>query len=302
MSTNNGNHPEQGDPTLIPVAADTGSTLPMPQGQEEVKANFLTVLRNSGFRNLWVGQLVSQVGDYFSFLTTMIVVSSFSDDVSATTLAVSGMMLANSLPRLLFGMLAGVFVDRWDRRTTMLVSDLIRIGLALAMIPAVIAQNLWAMYALGFMLSTVGTIFIPAKGAIIPSLVPKEQLIAANSLTQSTMFLSILLGPAFGSLTLAIAGEGNQWVAFLIDAATYAVSAVAIWMIRVPKELTMPVKAEAPLSQVSAVRRVWDEMVVGIKLMFVNRTMSTLAIVFMVTMLGIGSTVPPSMDSEPSAK
>ncbi|MDQ5825643.1 MAG: MFS transporter [Chloroflexota bacterium] len=289
MSTNNGNHREHSDPTLIPVAADTGSTLPMPQGQEEVKANFLTVLRNSGFRNLWVGQLVSQVGDYFSFLTTMIVVSSFSDDVSATTLAVSGMMLANSLPRLLFGMLAGVFVDRWDRRTTMLVSDLIRVGLALAMIPAVIAQNLWAMYVLGFMLSTVGTIFLPAKGAIIPSLVPKEQLIAANSLTQSTMFLSILLGPAFGSLTLAIAGEGNQWVAFLIDAATYVVSAIAIWMIRVPKELTMPVKAEAPLSQVSAVRRVWDEMVVGIKLMFVNRTMSTLAVVFMVTMLGIGA-------------
>ncbi len=290
MPTNNGSHPEQDDVTLIPLAADTGSTLPMPQGNQEApKANFVTVMRNTGFRNLWAGQLVSQIGDYFSFLTTMIVVSSFSEDPSTTTLAVSGMMLANSLPRLLFGMLAGVFVDRWDRRTTMLGSDLVRIGLALAMIPAVIAHNLWAMYALGFMLSTVGTIFLPAKGAIIPALVPKDQLIAANSLTQSTMFLSILLGPALGSLTLALVGEGNQWVAFLIDAASYAVSAVAIWLIRVPKEQTMPAKAEAAVSEASAVRRVWDEMLVGIKLMFVNRTMTTLAVVFMVTMLGIGA-------------
>ncbi|MEA2575800.1 MAG: hypothetical protein QOH93_3098 [Chloroflexia bacterium] len=290
MSLNNGSHPEPDDVTLIPLAADTGSTLPMPHGNEAApKANFFTVMRNTGFRNLWAGQLVSQIGDYFSFLTTMIVVSSFSADPQFTTLAVSGMMLANSLPRLLFGMLAGVFVDRWDRRTTMLVSDLVRVGLALGMIPAVITQNLWALYALGFLLSAVGTLFLPAKGAIIPALVPKEQLLVANSLTQSTMFLSILLGPALGSLTLALAGDGNQWVAFLVDAASYVVSAIAIWMIRVPKELTSPSRAEAPVSEASAVRRVWDEMVVGIKLMFVNRTMSTLAVVFMVTMLGIGA-------------
>ncbi|HVG01106.1 MAG TPA: MFS transporter, partial [Chloroflexia bacterium] len=291
MARNNGNSPEHDDPTLIPVAADAGTPLPVPQGQQEApRANFLTVMRNAGFRNLWVGQIVSQIGDYFSFLATTIIVSGFyKDDASATTLAVSGMMIANSAPRLLFGMLAGVFVDRWDRRTTMLVSDLVRVGLALAMIPAVIAQNLWAMYALGFMLSTVGTLFIPAKGAIIPNLVPKDQLLAANSLSQTTMFFSILLGPALGSLTLAVAGEGNQWVAFLVDAISYVISAIAIWLIRVPKEVSAPPRAAAVQSEASAVRRVWDEMVVGIKLMFVNKTMSTLAVVFMVTMLGIGA-------------
>jgi MFS family permease len=103
------------------------------------------------------------------------------------------------------------------------------------------------------------------------------------------MFLSILLGPALGSLTLTLAGEGNQWVAFLVDAVSYAVSAVAIWLIRIPKEVSSPSKTEAQANTASAVRRVWDEMVVGIKLMFVNRTMSTLAVVFMVTMLGVGA-------------
>ncbi|HEY0070673.1 MAG TPA: MFS transporter, partial [Chloroflexia bacterium] len=172
MPLDHGSRPEHDDPTLIPVAADAGTTLPLPGGiQEAPKANFLTVMRNAGFRNLWAGQLVSQVGDYCAFLAMMIIVSGFYKDTQTTTLAVSGMMLASSLPRLLFGMLAGVFVDRWDRRMTMLVSDLLRVGLSLALVPAVMAQNLWAMYALGFMLSSVGTLFLPAKGAIIPNLV-----------------------------------------------------------------------------------------------------------------------------------
>ncbi|MDQ3929537.1 MAG: MFS transporter, partial [Chloroflexota bacterium] len=142
MSLNDSSRPKPDNVTLLPVVADTGSTLPVPIGQQEApKANFFTVIRNRNFRNLWAGQLVSQIGDYFAFLTTLIVVSSFSEDASTTTLAVSGMMLANSLPRLLFGMLAGVFVDRWDRRATMLISDLARMGLVLALIPAVVAQN-----------------------------------------------------------------------------------------------------------------------------------------------------------------
>lgn len=97
---------------------------------------FLHILRNSGFRNLWLGQVVSQMGDYFAFLATMVIVSGFSTNQEQTTLAVSGMMIAFTLPRLLFGMLAGVFVDRWDRRRTMLVSDGMRALLTLLMIPA----------------------------------------------------------------------------------------------------------------------------------------------------------------------
>ncbi|HET9495157.1 MAG TPA: MFS transporter, partial [Chloroflexia bacterium] len=91
--------------------------------------NYLTILRNANFRNLWLGQIVSQIGDYFAFLAMTVIVSGFSDDVEATTYAVSGMMLSFTLPRLLFGMLAGVFVDRWDRRRTMLVSDFLRSGI-----------------------------------------------------------------------------------------------------------------------------------------------------------------------------
>src|SRR6476646_10884345 len=85
---------------------------------KEERVTFLTILGNRNFRNLWVGQVISQMGDYFAFLAIMVVVGSFSDDMSVTTAQVSGVMIASTLPRLLFGMLAGVFVDRWDRRLT----------------------------------------------------------------------------------------------------------------------------------------------------------------------------------------
>src|SRR6266498_3143609 len=84
------------------------------------RVTFVTILRNRNFRNLWLGQVISQMGDYFAFLAIMVVVGGFSQDVGETTKQVSGVMIATTLPRLLFGVLAGVFVDRWDRRLTML--------------------------------------------------------------------------------------------------------------------------------------------------------------------------------------
>src|SRR5689334_9254756 len=74
------------------------------------RANFFTVLRNAGFRNLWLGQIISQIGDYFVFLALMVVISGFQTDAAATAGALAGMGIAMTLPRLLFGVLAGVFV------------------------------------------------------------------------------------------------------------------------------------------------------------------------------------------------
>src|SRR5262245_47451298 len=142
----------------------------------EERVNFLTVLRNRNFRNLWIGQVVSQMGDYFAFLAIMVVVGGFSQNVGEATQQMAGVMLATPLHRLVCGVLAGVFVDRWDRRLTMLASDLIRPALTLAMIPAFMSKNLLLMYVLSFAMSTVGTFFVPAKGALIPKMVPQTHL------------------------------------------------------------------------------------------------------------------------------
>jgi MFS family permease len=251
------------------------------------RVTFLTVLRNRNFRNLWLGQIISQMGDYFAFLAIMVVVGGFSQDVGETTKQVSGVMIATTLPRLLFGVLAGVFVDRWDRRLTMLASDLIRPAITLAMIPAFMSKDLWLMYSLSFAMSTVGTFFNPAKGALIPKMVPSEQLTAANALSQTSMTMAFVLGPALAGATFFLLGSGNEWAAFVLDAASYLISAFAIWRIRLPKDATRP-SSEAPAAG-GAFARVGRELVVGIKALAFNRVMATLSVVFAVTMLGVGA-------------
>lgn len=251
------------------------------------KVTFLTILRNRNFRNLWLGQIVSQMGDYFAFLAIMVVVGTFSQNVGETTAMVSGVMIASTLPRLLFGVLAGVFVDRWDRRLTMLASDLIRPALTLAMIPAVLDKNLWLVYALAFALSAVGTFFNPAKGALIPKMVPADQLLAANSLSQTSQTLAFVAGPTLAGAIFFALGAGNQWMAFVFDAVSFVVSAFAIWLIRMPKEDTKPV----PEIQVegNAVVQVVKELGIGLKALAFNKTIATLTLVFGITMLGIGA-------------
>ncbi|MEO5951208.1 MAG: MFS transporter, partial [Chloroflexia bacterium] len=190
-------------------------------------------------------------------------------------------------PRLLFGVLAGVFVDRWDRRITMLVSDLLRPALTLAMIPAFLSRNLWLMYALAFALSAVGTFFNPAKGALIPKMVPADQLMAANSLSQTSQTLAFVAGPALAGATFYLLGAGNEWMAFVLDAVSFVISAFAIWLIRMPKEDTKP--AVEVSTEGSAVGRVVKELGVGLKALAFNKVIATLTVVFGVTMLGIGA-------------
>src|SRR5687768_14735485 len=252
------------------------------------RVNFVTILKNRNFRYLWLGQIISQMGDYFAFLAIMVVVGTFSQDVGETTQQVSGVMIATALPRLLFGVLAGVFVDRWDRRLTMLVSDLVRPVITLAMIPAFMSKNLWLMYALAFALSAVGTFFNPSKGALIPKMVPPEHLTSANALSQTSFTMAFVLGPALAGATFFLLGAGNEWIAFVLDAGSFLISAVAIWMIRMPKEDTQPAALVAS-TEGSALGRVGKELLVGLKALAFNRIISTLAVVFGITMLGIGA-------------
>ncbi len=263
-------------------------------GGAEKRVTFIDVLRAADFRNLWLGQIVSQVGDYFAFLAMTVVVSGLSQDAQATTLAVSGMMLSFTLPRLLLGMLAGVFVDRWDRRRTMLVSDISRAGITLLLIPAFISGNLWFIYGLAFIMSSMGTLFNPAKGALIPRLVPDEQLLAANSLSQTSQMLAVLGGPALAGLTLKVAGTGNEWVAFIVDSASFVISAFTIWLIRTsgrPTEVAQRAHSglEPLHSQGPALGQVWRELKEGLRTLVVSRVMASLSTVFAITMLGVGA-------------
>jgi MFS family permease len=155
------------------------------------------------------------------------------------------------------------------------------------MIPAFLTQNLWLMYALAFATSTVGTFFNPAKGALIPKMVPVEHLMAANALSQTSMTVAFVLGPALAGATFYALGSGNEWIAFVLDASSFLISAVAIWMIRMPREDTKP--AVETSTEGSAVGRVLNDLVVGVKALAFNKVIGTLSLVFGITMLGIGA-------------
>ena len=270
------------------------TTPPSSNTGKEKPVNFIALLRNANFRNLFFGQMISQIGDYFAFLGISIVVATTmaSTDAEATAV-VSVVMISIGLPRLIFGILAGVFVDRWDRRMTMLASDLIRPALTLAMIPALMSRNLWVVCVLAFFLSAVGTFFNPAKGAIIPNMVPTEHLTAANAFIQTSSMLGFFIGPGLAGATFALLGAGNAWIAFVVDALSFLISALAIWLIKMPKEATQagPRTAEDLLaaSNGSSLGRVWNELKVGLRALLLDRTISILALVFGITMLGIGA-------------
>ncbi|HUP27226.1 MAG TPA: MFS transporter [Chloroflexia bacterium] len=264
-------------------------TAPSNEAARPAKVTFLTVLGNPGFRNLWLGQIISQMGDYFAFLALLVVISGFASSTADTTRDVSGIMIAVTLPRLLFGVLAGVFVDRWDRRLTMIASDFTRAVIVLALIPAFLSRSTLLIYVLAFLLSSAGTFFNPAKGALIPRLVPQGQLTSANALSQTSQMLATLIGPALAGLTFAMAGEGNQWIAFLIDAVSFFVSGVAVWSITAYAGAVPTVQALASTSARSALRRVLDELVVGLRALLLSRTMAAISGIVAITWLGIGA-------------
>jgi len=117
--------------------------------------------------------------------------------------------------------------------------------------------------------------------------VPPEQLTSANALSQTSMTMAFVLGPALAGATFYLVGAGNEWMAFVLDAASFLVSAFAIWLIRLPKEATKPTSDTS--TEGGAVGRVARELVVGIKALAFNRVMATLSVVFAVTMLGVGA-------------
>ncbi|MBC7223072.1 MAG: MFS transporter [Anaerolineae bacterium] len=192
------------------------------------QANFLTVLARRDFRLLWAGQLVSQIGDAFYWLALLITVN----DLTGSTKAMGVTSVIVTLPVLVIGPLAGVFVDRWDRRRTMIASDLLRAGLVLFCILVREADQIWIYWVVGFLMSAVGVFFLPAKNAVIPLLVEEDDLLPANALSQTTQTLALIVGSAAAGFVI---GHIGAQAAFVADSISFLVSAMALRLIRMPQ-------------------------------------------------------------------
>jgi DHA3 family macrolide efflux protein-like MFS transporter len=151
-----------------------------------------------------------------------------------TALDVGLVFAATAVPNVLLGPLAGALVDRWDRRVTMIACDLVRAGLVV-LVPLAIEVNIGLVYLIAFAVATVGLLFRPAKNAILPQVVGEEQLVTANSASSLNETLADLVGyPVAGAIVAALASLIAA--AFVLDSATYLVSAVLIWAMLVQRQ------------------------------------------------------------------
>lgn len=194
---------------------------PKPPVEKPEKPEEGNVLQNSPFLLLWLAQLSTQVGgNMVIYGLTIIITASYSSSG-----AVSVLLLSFLVPAIVFSAVAGVFVDRVDKRLMLLVTNVLR-GFAYLAI-WLVGNNLLLLYLLMVVVSTITTFFGPAEASMIPILVPKGQLISANGLFTLTMNVAFALGFAFlGPFVVAIAGAE---VLIVLVAALYFVAAVFCW-------------------------------------------------------------------------
>jgi MFS family permease len=237
---------------------------------------------NRNFMALWIGQTISFIGDYFYFLAIPIMVERLTGSALLVGLAV----ISSALPMLVLGPIAGVFVDRWDRKRTMIVADVLRALLVLICLTVKTPDQIWIYYVVGFLMSCVSRFFFPAQNAALPLIVTdRGDLLAANGLMQIVQTAGLLIGPALAGFSIGLWGEQ---VAFLADSATYLLSAAAIATMTVPHTTAdrQPADEQASGGQV---RVILAEMREGVAYLFGNQTMVGVLICLSVVQLGIGA-------------
>ncbi len=184
------------------------------------------LLRIRDFRLLWTGQAVSNFGDGVTNLALLLTAQRLTGSVGA----VATTAIAVALPTLLFGMLAGAYVDRWNRKRVMIISDFFRTSFVLLFLLVTSADLMWLLYVVAFIQASLSTFFTPAKSAYLPRIVPGDKLLSANSVSQMTQVLFGLAGTAVAGLIAA--SFDTLALAFILDAGTFLISLTAIAMIR----------------------------------------------------------------------
>ena len=231
------------------------------------------VLRQRDFALAWFGGLVSMLGSWALWIALPIHVY----QLTGSALATSGVIAAVVAPGVLIGSVAGVFVDRWNRKTTLVAGNLL---LAVATLPLIAARDeswLWIVYPTAFLLSTLEQFTDPAENAFLPRLVRAEDLVAANSLNALNNSLARLGGPALGGALYASLGLAGAVTA---DAVSFAVAAVLLALVHVSG--AVEAAGHATAAAVRRWRRVWVEWRDGLE---VVRRERAVAIVFVVTAL-----------------
>jgi MFS family permease len=207
--------------------------------------------RNRSFRRLWTGQVISELGNWFNFIAALGLVRVVSNAAPEVTTIV---LISRLVPFTLFAPLAGAFVDRWSRRTVMIVTDIVRVVIALGFLLVRRPEDIWIAYVCTAALSVFGTFFEAAKNAAVPTITGERDLLAGNALMFSSRFLLMSLGAALGGWTAAHVG---YQAAFIINAVSFLASAYSVWLVPEEETRSKSLVSEEPKS---IYRGYWSDM------------------------------------------
>ena len=244
------------------------------QVSERPSIKMLFGIRN--YRLLWLGQVISDFGNNMTHLALLLLVNELTNSAAA----IATMTIMISLPRLVFGLLSGIFVDRLNRKHIMVISDLSRGLLVLGFILVDSVDRIWILYLIGLLQGCVATFFDPARSALLPNLIAKEYLLSANSVSQTSQIIFGLLGT--GAAGFLVGVFHNYGIIFGIDALTFFISMLLISAIRYQFN---PDPKREKLSPALMFHQLKD----GLQVTFGNPYLSGAILSISITMLGIGA-------------
>ena len=227
-------------------SATPSSTPPAPLSMREV-------LRITTMRRLWYAQIVSNFGD---FLALFAVIGVLTFRLHATAQQVTGVQISYLVPIAILGILAGVFVDRWPLKRTLVSSDIIRGFLCLLLL---ISTQIWHFYLILAAISVVSSFFGPAQGVVIREAVPFHGLRSSNALMQQVMFMMRIIGPAAAGMLVAAFGPK---VCYWLDAVSFFASASFIASVAIQRSAA--VHKHTVAEDKGAIAKIWHDMQQGL--------------------------------------
>jgi MFS family permease len=190
-----------------------------------MKNHLFLAFRSKAFTYLWLGEIFTQIPiNLLNFLLILIIF-----DVTKSNTAVAGIVLSFTVPAVFFGILAGVYIDRWNKKTVLLASNISRAVLLILL--AIFHKNVIVIYTISFIIGIITQFFIPAESPIIPLIVEEEQLLSANALFGIGIFGSIMIAYLFSGPLLLYFGTVNT---ILLLAGSLFIGSILIALIKVP--------------------------------------------------------------------
>ena len=263
------------------IPADAEAALPAGEWAPRAQSPYLRLVRNRNFSLLWTGQLISMLGDRIHVIALGALVAG-----RGTALEVGLTFAATAVPSVLLGPLAGVLVDRWDRRRTMIACDVVRAGLVLT-VPFAFEIHIGLVYLAAFLIATVTLLFRPAKTAVVPAMVDEQDLVTANSAMSVPETAADLIGfPVAGLIVTALSSVIGA--AFVLDAGTYVVSAVLI------AAMVLPRQVDAPSERLS-LGNVWREMREGFAFLWAEPVLLSNTLLSTMAQVAVGAEIVVSL-------